>query len=89
MSNQEIHIHTNTDVNGIVHLDIPVGIANHDIDVTVSYSIEETKTETPNIDHLLGAFNSRESQKYTPVEKSDFGKAIIEKLAEQGIALLL
>ena len=38
MSNQEIHIHTHTGVDGIVHLDIPVGIVNQDIDLTISYT---------------------------------------------------
>ncbi len=39
MPDREIHIHTHTNNNGIVHLDIPVGIVNQDIDLTVSYSI--------------------------------------------------
>jgi len=46
MSNQEIHIHTHTDTDGIVHLDIPVGIVNKDIDIAISYSIEETEVDT-------------------------------------------
>lgn len=39
MPDREIHIHTHTNSDGIVHLDIPVGIVNQNIDLTVSYSI--------------------------------------------------
>lgn len=41
MPNQEIHIHTHTGIDGIVHLDIPVGVVNQDIDLTISYSTPE------------------------------------------------
>ena len=39
MSEREIHIQTHTNDDGIVHLKLPVGIVNQDIDLTVSYSI--------------------------------------------------
>lgn len=45
MSNQEIHIQTNTGNDGIVHLDIPIGMVNQDIDLTISYSTSETSAE--------------------------------------------
>ena len=39
MPDREIHIHTHTNDDGIVHLELPVGIVDRDIDLTVSYSI--------------------------------------------------
>lgn len=53
MPNQEIHIHTHTDTDGIVHLDIPVGIINQDIDLTISYSIEEDATVDKSLAEIL------------------------------------
>ena len=47
MSEQEIHIHTGSD--GIAHLDIPVGIFNQDIDLTISYSMLEAKEKEKRI----------------------------------------
>ncbi|MEO0834451.1 MAG: hypothetical protein AAFY16_00320 [Cyanobacteria bacterium J06642_3] len=38
MSDKEIHIHTQTGADGMLHLDIPVGIVNENLEVTVSYS---------------------------------------------------
>lgn len=84
----EIHIQTHTGSDGIVHLDIPLGIADQDIDLTVSYSISEPKQEMPDVDHLLGSFSSADTQDYIPVEEeTGFGKAVIEKLANQGVEL--
>ncbi len=41
MSDQEIHIKVHTDSNGMVHLDLPTGIINQDIQLTVSYETAE------------------------------------------------
>lgn len=52
MSEQEIHIHTHTGSDGIAHihnLDIPVGIANQDIDITISYSAIEANQKAKRI----------------------------------------
>ena len=88
MSNQEIHIQTHTGNDGVVHLDIPLGIVDQDIDLTVSYSISEPQPKKPNVDHLLGSFNSADTNDYIPVEEeTGFGKAVIEKLANQGVEL--
>lgn len=45
MSEQEFHIHTHTGSDGIAHIDIPVGIVNRDIDVTISYSVSDSTQE--------------------------------------------
>ncbi len=88
MSDREIHIQTNTGSDGIAHLDIPLGIADQDINLTVSYSASESQSKLPNVDHLLGSFSSADAQDYIPVEEeTDFGKAVIEKLANQGVEL--
>ena len=42
MSEQELHIHTHIGSDGIAHLDIPIGIVNRDIDVTISYSVADS-----------------------------------------------
>lgn len=49
MSEQELHIQTHTGSDGIAHIDIPVGIPDYDIDVTVSYSTTEPVTLTQRI----------------------------------------
>ena len=52
MSEQELHIHTHTGSDGIAHirdLDIPVGIANQDIDITISYSAIKAKQKAKRI----------------------------------------
>ncbi len=43
MSDQEIHIQAHTGSDGMVHLDIPTGIINQDIQLTVSYEASEEK----------------------------------------------
>jgi hypothetical protein len=45
MSDQEIHIQAHTGSDGIVHLDIdiPTGIVNQDIQLTVSYQASSEK----------------------------------------------
>lgn len=50
MSDQEIHIQAHTDSDGIVHLDIdiPTGIINQDIQLTVSYKAPSEKTSHKN-----------------------------------------
>lgn len=50
MSNREIRIQTHTGIDGILHLDIPVGISNQNLDVTVSYS---TSVQDDTIDEEL------------------------------------
>ncbi|MEL6440550.1 MAG: hypothetical protein AAFQ80_14985 [Cyanobacteria bacterium J06621_8] len=89
MSDQEINIHTHTDVDGMVHLDIPVGIIDQDINLTISYSISEPERKQPDVDHLLGAFDSRDGQQYSIEETKStaFEQAVIEKLAQQGVEL--
>ena len=88
MSEQEIHIQTHIGSDGIAHLDIPLGIVDQDIDLTVSYALSEPEPEMPNVDHLLGSFSSAETQDYIAVEEETaFGQAVIEKLANQGVEL--
>ena len=41
MSNQEIQIQVHTDSDGIVHLDIPTGLINQDIQLKVSFATTE------------------------------------------------
>ena len=46
MSNQEIHIQVHTGSDGMVHLDIPTGIINEDIELKVSFqTLEQTITQ--------------------------------------------
>jgi phosphatidate phosphatase APP1 len=46
MSQQEIEISAHTDAEGIVHLDLPTGIANREIQLTVSLKVEPTSEKT-------------------------------------------
>jgi hypothetical protein len=41
MSNQEIHIQAHTGSDGMVHLDIPTGIIDQDIQLVVSYQTSD------------------------------------------------
>ena len=41
MSNQEIHIQTHTGSDGMVHLDIPTGIIDRDIELKISFATPE------------------------------------------------
>lgn len=46
MSDQEIHIQVHTGSDGMVHLDIPTGIINEDIELKVSFEpVEPTITQ--------------------------------------------
>ncbi|MEL6441706.1 MAG: hypothetical protein AAFQ80_20940 [Cyanobacteria bacterium J06621_8] len=38
MSQQKIHVHTHTGKDGMVHLDIPLGVVNQDVDLIISYA---------------------------------------------------
>ncbi|MEL6912119.1 MAG: hypothetical protein AAGK10_19675 [Cyanobacteria bacterium J06555_3] len=46
MSKQEINIRTHTDADGTVNLDLPLGIVDQDIDLTVSYSTPAKNNQT-------------------------------------------
>lgn len=46
MSRQKIEISAHTDAEGIVHLDLPTGIVNRDIQLTVSFTVEPTSEKT-------------------------------------------
>ena len=88
ISDQEIHIHTHTSNDGIIHLDIPVGIANQDIDLKISYSVTKPIQKTPNVDHFLGSFSSSDTKNHILVEEeTEFGRAVIKKLANQSVEL--
>jgi hypothetical protein len=54
MSDQKIHIQAHTGSDGIVHLDmdIPTGIVNQDIQLTVSYKASSEKTSQLHNDDL-------------------------------------
>ncbi|MGV2830804.1 hypothetical protein [Myxosarcina sp. GI1(2024)] len=49
MAEREIHIQAHTNTEGIVHLDIPTGIADRDIQLKISFSTAEGVT-TPTKD---------------------------------------
>lgn len=49
MAEREIHIQAHTNTDGIVHLDIPTGIADRDIQLTISFSTPDGVT-TPTKD---------------------------------------